>query len=33
MSSRIAAIDVGNDAIKAIFGELESGTIYTLQKT
>ncbi|MEF2097508.1 hypothetical protein V3595_23110, partial [Bacillus sp. CFBP9009] len=24
MSSRIAAIDVGNDAIKAIFGKLES---------
>ena len=24
MSSRIAAVDVGNDAIKAIFGKLES---------
>ena len=24
MSSRIAAADVGNDAIKAIFGKLES---------
>ncbi|CAH0148366.1 hypothetical protein SRABI134_00700 [Peribacillus sp. Bi134] len=29
MSSRIAAVDVGNDAIKTIFGKLEPKTIYT----
>ncbi len=29
MSSRIAAVDVGNDAIKTIFGKLEPKTKYT----
>lgn len=28
MSSRIAAVDVGNDAIKTIYGKLEPKTIY-----